>query len=85
MDWRTCFARYLAALTAHERAQDCLDQLQARLSPYLTGDEHKAIDAGVAVARRRVRLTGETLAAATDTLTQGRSVLEAMWVAPDDV
>ncbi len=37
------------------------------------------------VALRRLRLTSESLASATDAFTHGRSVVEAIWNAPDDM
>ena len=85
MDWRQCFAEYKAALASHQRAQSCADELQSRLATCTADEERPAINAGIAVAERRARLASKTLAAATDAFTQGRSVLEAIWGAPDDI
>ncbi len=85
MDWRRRFADYKAALAAHERAQGCIDQLQHRLAACTADEERAAIDAGIAVALRRARLTSRTLVAATNAFAQGRSILEAIWGAPDDI
>lgn len=85
MDWRQRFADYKAALAAHEGTQGCVDQLQSRLMVCTSDEERAAIEAGIAVARRRVCLTSRTLAAATDAFAQGCYVLEAIWNAPDDI
>ena len=85
MDWRRRFADYKAALAGHQRAQGCADALQNRLTACTTEDERAAIEAGIAVAERRARQASRTLAAATDAFAQGRSVLEAVWGAPDDI
>lgn len=85
MDWLHRFAEYEAALAAHGRAQGCIDQLQTRLTTCGADDERAAINAGLAVATQRARLTGKALAAATNAFTAERSVLEAVWAAPDDI
>jgi hypothetical protein len=85
VDWRRRFADYQAALAAHQRAQGCVEQLQTRLAACMGEGEIAAIEAGMAVAERRARRASKTLAAATNAFTQGRSVLEAVWDAPDEV
>ena len=84
-DWRQRFADYKAALACHQRAQSCADELQNRLTACTTDDERSALNDGVMVALRRLRLTSESLASATDAFTHGRSVVEAIWNAPDDM
>ena len=85
MDWRRRFADYKAALASHQRAQGCADLLQSRLTACTTDDERAAINAGMAVAERRAQRARASLAAATDAFTQGRSVLETIWNAPDEL
>ncbi len=83
--WLDRLADYKAARAAHDRAQACVDQLQGRLAAGASDDERAAISGGLAVAKRRASLTADRLAAATDTFTGGRSVLEAVWTAPDEI
>jgi hypothetical protein len=83
--WRQRFAAFEAAEAAHHRTQACIHQLEARLAACNTEDEHSAIKAGLAVAGRRASFTSRTLAIATNGFAQGRSVLEAIWDAPDDI
>ena len=85
VEWLDRFADYKAALAAHDRAQGCVDQLQIRLAACTRDDERAAINDGVAVAKRRARRTSRRLAVATDAFTQGRSVPEAIWSAPDEI
>ncbi|MGZ3274059.1 MAG: hypothetical protein ACXU8Z_09875 [Caulobacteraceae bacterium] len=85
MEWRQRFAAYKAALAAHERAQVCLEALQSRLAACAAENERAALEEGVAVAKRRLRLTSKVLDQATAAFTQGLSVLEAIWSAPDEV
>jgi hypothetical protein len=84
-DWRQRFADYTAARAAHQRAQACADELQARLSACTTDHESAAVGNGAALAVRRLTLASEQLALATSAFTQGRSVLEAIWNAPDEI
>lgn len=84
-DWRQRFADFEAAETAHRRTLACVHQLQARLAACATEDERSAIKAGLAVADRRASFTSRTLAVATNAFAEGRSVLEAIWDAPDDI
>jgi hypothetical protein len=85
MDWRLRFGDYKAALAANESAQACVEQLQDRLRTCTADVERTALEAGLAIAQRRARGTANRLAAATEAFTQGRSVLEAIWEAPDDI
>lgn len=84
-DWRQRFTDYKAALAAHQRAQACADELQARLKACTTDQERAAVGVGVALAVRRLSLASEDLALTTGAFTRGRSVLEAIWNAPDDI
>ena len=84
-DWRQRFTDYKTALASHQRAQGWVDELEGRLTACTTQDERAAIGDGVTLAKRRLRLTGENLASATDAFAQGRSVVEAIWNAPDDI
>ena len=43
MDWRQCFAEYKAALTSHQRAQSCADELQSRLATCTADCERSAL------------------------------------------
>ncbi len=85
MDWQQRLAKYQAALATHERAQGCVDQLQTRLEACASDCERAAINGGLALARRRARLTSRKLAGAMEAFTQGRSVLETIWSAPDEI
>lgn len=85
MDWPRRFAEYKAALAAHERARGCVDQLRTCLAACTADDTRAAVKEGLAVAERRARLTSRKLAAATEAFAEGRSVLEAIWTAPDDI
>ena len=85
VQWRRRFADYRAAQAAHDRAWACIDQLQTRLAVCNSDSERAAFNEGIAIAKRRARLASENLAAATDAFTQGRSVVEAIWNAPDDI
>ena len=85
LDWRRRFAEYEAALGSHVRAQALVDQLQARRTACATDQERSAVDEGLAVAIRRLRLTNRTLVEATNAFIGGLSVLEAIWDAPDDI
>ena len=84
-EWLDRFADYRAALAAHDRAQDCIDQLQSRLEACAGDEDRAALEAGLALAKRRAGRTGDRLAAATDAFTGGRPVLEAIWTAPEDI
>lgn len=83
--WRQRFSDFEAAEAAHDRAQACVHQLEVRLAASATDGERAALKAGLAVAERRSTLAGRTLAVATNAFTEGRSVLEAIWDAPDDI
>ena len=85
MDWRRRFTDYKAARGAYQRAQACLAELEGRLVACAAKDEKTALEEGVAVAKRRLELRNRALDHATAAFTQGRSVLEAIWSAPDDV
>lgn len=84
-EWRQRYADYQAAEAAHERARGQVEQLRARLTACMSDCERAALADGLALAGRRARLTGSKLARATEAFTQGRSVLETIWSAPDDI
>ena len=83
-DWRRKLSEYDDACCFERRSRTIVQELEARLRCSTSPEEQEALAAGLALANRRVGLEQRRLAEITWMLTEGRSLVEAMWSVPDD-